>query len=191
MAAPTATVSALSHLAAAALAALDEAEPDPTLDEIADAIQAGSLLGDPARPRVLVIDPDRDTRPAIVAALVEADCAVVAALRTGMAAEYALRQHRPSVVVAELDLRPGGARHGLLLVASLNKAAPRVPVVVVTGPELAGMAERVVRAGARRLLPKGDLAGLVAAVREEHARFVQAASLPGGPASGTPGVGGR
>jgi hypothetical protein len=83
------------------------------------------------------------------------------------------------------------ARRGLLLIASVNKEAPKVPVLVVAGPGLAEMGEQVVRAGARRLLPKSDLAGLVAAVREEHARFVQAASLPGGSASGTPGVGGR
>jgi hypothetical protein len=48
-----------------------------------------------------------------------------------------------------------------------------------------------VRAGARRLLPKRDVDGLVTAVNAEHAAQVQAASLHGGSAAGTPVVGGR
>jgi DNA-binding NarL/FixJ family response regulator len=166
MAGPT-----LGRLAAAALAALDDAEPDPTLDEIADALDAGSRPRDQGRPQVLLIDPDRDTRPALARALTEAGCEVVAALRTGMAAEYAVRQHRPTVIVMDLDLRPGGARRGLLLAAALTEEAPTVPLLVVALPghddheELAG---RVLRAGARRLLSKHDVNGLVAAVRAEH-----------------------
>jgi hypothetical protein len=90
----------------------------------------------------------------------------------------------------DLDLPPGGARRGLLVVASLTKEAPEVPLLVVAPPELEEMAERVVRAGARRLLSKLDADGLAAAVRAEHDAFLQAAysgrllnEEPGTPAS--------
>jgi len=185
----TAADGALDSIAAAALAALDDAERDPNLDELADAIEARNRPRDPTRPQVLLIDPDRATRPVIVGMLLDGGCEVVAALRTGMAAEYAIRQHRPTVIVMDLDLRPGGARRGLLLVAGLAKEAPEVPLLVMAAPDLAEMSERAVRAGARRVLLKSDVDALVAAVRAEHES--QAASPPGGPMSGTPEVGGR
>jgi CheY-like chemotaxis protein len=163
---------ALGDLAAAALAALDQAAPDPTLDELADAIKASAHPRDPARPQVLLIDPDSATRPRLAAALQAAGCVVVVALRTPMTAEYAVRQHRPTVIVTDLDLRPGGVRRGLLLVASLVKEAPSVPLLAVARPGLAseelGLAGRVARAGARALLAKPDVNGLVAAVRAAH-----------------------
>jgi CheY-like chemotaxis protein len=179
----TAADGALDHLAAA-IATLDDADPDPTLDELADEIETHHHLRerrkDPHRPYVLLIDPDQTTRPVLVGMLSDGGCEVVAALRTGMTAEYAIRQHRPTVIVADLDLRPGGGRRGLLLVASIAKEAPEVPLLVVASPDLMEMADRVVRAGARRLLPKRDVDGLVAAVREAHAAQTQAAYPSGG-----------
>jgi CheY-like chemotaxis protein len=185
MGGPPAAESALSHLAAA-LATLDEADPDPTLDELADAIETRYVLRerrkDPERPHVLLIDPDPTTRPILVGLLKDGGCEVVAALRTSMTAEYAVRQHRPTVIVVDLNLRPGGGRRGLLLVASLAKEAPEVPLLVVAPPDLMEMSERAVRAGARRVLLKNDVDGLVAAVRAEHASF--RATSPGGGADG-------
>jgi len=145
-------------------------------------------------PRVLLIDPDQHTRAAFVTALAAGGCQVVAALRTGLTAVYAVRQHRPTVIVLDLDLRPAGVWGGLALAAALCKEAPAVPVLALVRSELtelAELAERATRAGARRLLPKEDVDGLVTAVHAEHAAQVQAASLQGGSRAGMPGVGGR
>jgi len=124
---------------------------------------------DQDEPRVLLIDPDQVTRAALVAALVHAGAEVVAALRTGMTAVYAVRQHGPTVIVIDLDLRPAGAWGGLTLVASLAKEAPTVPILAAVRPELQELSARAHRAGARRLLSKLDVDAVVAAVHDEHA----------------------
>ena len=138
--------------------------------------RAGSAATD-GRPRVLVVDPSSQARAALATSLSEAGCEVVA-VRTGIAAAYACRTERPSVVVMELDLGPAGTWSGLLLIPILVKEGAHV--LVVTRPELAHLAGRVVTAGALRMLPKSDLAGLATAVHEEHAAHVQAGYPPGG-----------
>jgi CheY-like chemotaxis protein len=187
----TAAATALDDLAAAALAALEGADPDPTLDELADAIERHGRPRDPVRPRVLIVDSAIDGRATLEAALVEGGCEVVAALRTGITAAYAARTLAATVVVADLELQPAGALSGLALAATFLKERPGVPVLFVVAPEQAHLAGRAIVAGARQVLPRSDLGGLVAAVHAEHARHVQAASPPGGPAAGTPGAGGR
>jgi DNA-binding NarL/FixJ family response regulator len=129
-------------------------------------------VGAAARPRVVLVDSDPAARTAIAKALSEAGCEVVAAVRTGIAATYAVRSQRPTVAVIELDLRPAGAWSGLLLIPILVKEGVRV--LVVTRPDLAHLAGRVVAVGARRMLPKSDLAGLITAVRAEHAGYLRA-----------------
>jgi CheY-like chemotaxis protein len=125
---------------------------------------------DREQPRVLLIDPDQASRAALVAALVDGGAEVVAALRTGVTAVYAVRQHRPTVIVIDLDLRPAGIWGGLTLVASLAKEAPAVPILAAVRPELEELSTRARRAGARRLLPKLDVNAVVTAVFDEHAR---------------------
>src|SRR5574341_294576 len=127
---------------------------------------------DPPPPRVLLVDPDPVTRAVVAKALTEAGCEVIAALRTGIAAAYACRTQRPTVAVIELDLRPAGAWSGLLLVPILVKEGARV--LVVTRPELAYLAGRVVAAGARQMLSKTDLSQLVKAVRDQHTAHLHA-----------------
>jgi DNA-binding NarL/FixJ family response regulator len=143
---------------------------------------ADTTLGRLDQPRVLLIDPDRHTRSAVVAALTEAGCEVVAALRTGMAAEYAVRQHRPTVIVLDLDLRGGGPLAGLLLVASLAEEAPRTPLLVIARSD--GLAEemagRALRAGARQVLTRPGDGEVAAAVLIEHDAVFQAAYPTGG-----------
>jgi DNA-binding NarL/FixJ family response regulator len=124
----------------------------------------------------MLVDSDPVARATMTGALAEAGCEVVAAVRTGIGAAYAARSQRPTVAVVELDLRPAGAWSGLLLIPILAKEGARV--LVVTRPELAYLAGRVVAAGAERMLPKSDLAGLVAAVRAEHAVHIQAVLRP-------------
>lgn len=143
---------------------------------------ADGTLGRPDRPRVLLIDPDRQTRSALVAALTEAACEVVAALRTGMAAEYAVRQHRPTVIVLDLDLRAGGPLAGLLLIASLAEEAPRTPLLAIArSASLAEeLADRALRAGAGRVLTRPGAGEVVAAVLIEHDAIFQAAYPTGG-----------
>lgn len=119
----------------------------------------------------MLVDSDPAGRAAMAKALAEAGCDVVAAVRTGIAATYAVRCQRPTVAVIELDLRPAGAWSGLLLIPILVKEGVRV--LVVTRPELAHLAGRVVAAGAQRMLPKSDLAALVAAIQAEHAAALQ------------------
>jgi len=152
---------------------------------------AERTLGRLDRPRVLLIDPDRQTRSALLAALAEAGCEVVAALRTGMAAEYAVRQHRPTVIVLDLDLAAGGPRAGLLLIASLAEEAPRIPLLVMARPDLLTeeVAERARRASAGRLLAKPDRAEVVTAVLSEHDTLLQAAYPTGGGRRGHPSSG--
>jgi DNA-binding NarL/FixJ family response regulator len=132
----------------------------------------------PPPPRVLLVDTDPVARAAIAEALSEAGCKVVASVRTGIGAAYACRTERPTVAVIELDLRPAGAWSGLLLIPTLVKEGTRV--LVVSRPELAHLAGRVVAAGARRMLSKSDLRGLVTAVRDEHTAHIQAGYPPGG-----------
>lgn len=182
---------ALDHLAAAALAALDGAGQDPTMDELADAIQARGRSRAPDRPKVLLVDATLDGRTTLAAALADGGCEVVASLRTGITVAYAVRTLAPTVVVTELDLPPSGPLSGLLLAATLTKECPGVPVLIVAVPEQAHLAGRAVAAGARRMLPKSDLGELLAVVHAEHATYVRATSPPGGPATGTPDAGGR
>jgi CheY-like chemotaxis protein len=178
---------ALGHIAAAALGALGAAPPDPTTDEIADAIEAGSRPRDRARPQVLLIDPDQLSRARIATALTEAGYEVVAALRSGMTVGYVLEQRQPTVIVTELDLPPAGTWSGLMLIANLAKEAPRVPVLVIAVPGTAHLAGRAVAAGAQRMLPKSDVRGLLAAIADAHLEYVRAAYPPGGPDGREPG----
>jgi len=130
------------------------------------------------RPRVVLVDSDPAARATMSKALSDAGCEVVAAVRTGIAGTYAVRWQQATVAVIELDLRPAGTWSGLLLIPILVKEGTRV--LVVTRPELAHLAGRVVAAGAERMLPKSDVAGLVAAVRAEHAVHLQAVYSLGG-----------
>lgn len=171
---------ALGHLAAVALESLNAASPDPTLDEIADAIEARCRPRDLTRPQVLLIDPDQQSRATIARAFGEAGYEVVAALRSGMTVQYVLEQRRPSVIVAELDLPPAGTWSGLVLLASLAKEQPQVPVLVIAAPSSAHLAGRAVAAGARKMLPKSDVRGLLAAIADAHLEFVRATYPPRG-----------
>jgi CheY-like chemotaxis protein len=181
---------ALDHLAAAALAALDGAGSDPTMDELADAIEARGRPRPPDRPRVLLVDASLDGRKTLAAGLVDGGCEVIATLRSGITVAYAARTLAATVVVTELDLPPAGALGGLMVVATLTKECPGVPVLVVATPEQAHLAGRAVVAGARRVLPKSDLGELVAAVHAEHAGYVRATSPRGGRRRGRPASGG-
>jgi hypothetical protein len=60
-------------------------------------------------------------------------------------------------------------------------AAAEPPRVLLVDPDPVG---RAAIAGARRMLPKSDLGGLVAAAREEHAARLQAAYPVGGAGAG-------
>jgi CheY-like chemotaxis protein len=178
---------ALGHLAAAALDSLAAASPDPTVDEIADAIEDRCRPRDRSRPQVLLIDPNQQSRAMIVTALTEAGYEVVAALRSGMTVQYVLEQRQPTVIVTELDLPPAGTWSGLVLIASLAKEQPHVPVLVVSAPSTAHLAGRAVAAGARAMLPKSDVRGLLAAIADAHLEFVQAAYPPRGADGREPG----
>lgn len=123
----------------------------------------------PPRPRVMLIDPDERARAALLVSLAVAGVEVVASLRSPLAAVYVVRQYDPGAIVVDLEQRPCGAWSGLALVAELARECPGVPVLVTAPPvllDLGRITARALAAGACRVLPRGAVAELVAAIVE-------------------------
>jgi len=86
----------------------------------------------PARPagppRVVVVDPDAAARTRTTAMLVDAGCAIVAAVNSHAQGMVAARTHQPDVIVTDLG---GGTILGpIAYLAALRGQCPTVSIVV-------------------------------------------------------------
>lgn len=78
--------------------------------------------------RVIVVDPDDGTRAATAQLLIDAGCAVEAAVGSHAQAMLAVRQHQPDVIVTEL--RGGIVLTGSAYVQALHGQCPTAAVVL-------------------------------------------------------------
>ncbi|HXH28808.1 MAG TPA: response regulator transcription factor [Candidatus Polarisedimenticolia bacterium] len=117
---------------------------------------------DPARParRTILIVDDHPVLRRGLAALIESepDLAVCGQAATSEAALEAIRESRPSLVIADLAL---GEDDGLDLVKAMKACHPEIPVLVLSMHDEKVYAERALRAGARGYVTKQQLDGTV------------------------------
>jgi two-component system nitrogen regulation response regulator NtrX len=117
-------------------------------------------------PRVLLTDDEANIRK-MVAALLESEGFETAEAANGTAALAAVERDRPDVVL--LDLMMPGGPDGLATLEQLKRAAPDLPVVMMSGKANLADAVRATKLGAfqfleKPLTPEGVLTTLRAAV---------------------------
>ena len=97
----------------------------------------------------------------------EPDLEVVGRARTGVEALAALRAREPDILLSDIEM-PGMS--GLELAAEVQRAHPRVRVIIVTTFGRAGYLRRALNAGVSGyLLKDAPAADLAAAIRRVHA----------------------
>src|SRR5574341_2427435 len=140
----------------------------------------------PDCPRVLVVEPDDDIRLTLLFTLtaqgwdvIEADCMA--------AANWAVREHHPTVVLTELVLS-GQESTGLLFINALHGYDPQLPVVVLTTLIITTeRRRRTMTAGAREVIGKPfDRDQLVALLAGCHRAATGAAGVATGTVGGLP-----
>lgn len=113
--------------------------------------------------RVLVVDDVRDLRMLLRMALEhDGSFQVVAEAADGVQAIEQARAHQPDLVVLDLSMP---VLDGLEALPGILEAAPAARVVVLSGFESARMRDHALAAGAVAYLEKGDVFGVVAALR--------------------------
>jgi len=118
--------------------------------------------------RVVIAEDQALVRGALVALLaLEPDIEVVAQAADGLAAFAAIEEHRPDVVVTDIEMPK---KTGLELAAEIRARGLAVRVIIVTTFARAGYLRRALDAGvAGYLLKDRPAAELAAAVRAVHA----------------------
>lgn len=122
--------------------------------------------GDP--PRVLVVDPNRAARTALVELLRLLGMRVVEAAELDGATQ-AVRDLHPTVAV--VDWRLPDRRHGMPVARELLAADPSLRVIVYTAGHDPAVQPEVLAAGVVAYLPKGSFGkgALIDAIQEAHA----------------------
>ncbi|MBP2473257.1 two-component system response regulator DesR [Crossiella equi] len=118
--------------------------------------------------RVLLVDDERLTRQAVAALLgLEPDLTVVADVSDGLQGLAAVAEHRPDVVVLDVEM-PG--LDGPAVAARLAREHPAVRVVMLTRHARPGVLRQALSLGAKGFLAKNAPASLLAeVVRRVHA----------------------
>jgi DNA-binding NarL/FixJ family response regulator len=105
---------------------------------------------------VLIVDDNARFRSRARRWLEASGFAVVAEAADGRSALEAIRDHRPSVVLLDVELPDMSG----LSVATRVAREPGAPAVVLTSThDVADYGDRVAQCGARGFLPKADLSG--------------------------------
>jgi DNA-binding NarL/FixJ family response regulator len=125
-------------------------------------------MAHPALIRVLVVDDHPLLREGVCAVIrSQGDCAIVAEAATGEDAIALYDQHRPDIVLMDLQM-PGIG--GVAAIEALRKSHPDARIIVLTTYSGDAQAVRALRAGAAGYLLKNSLRKeLVATIRSVHA----------------------
>jgi len=116
------------------------------------------------RIRILLVDDHPIVRLGVRQLLsAEPDLEVFGEAESAEAARQFIKKTRPDLVIVDLSLAEGT---GLDLIRSLRESVPALPVLVLSVHDEALFAERVIRAGARGYIMKGEaVTGLAGAIR--------------------------
>jgi two-component system response regulator DesR len=122
----------------------------------------------PAKIRVLLAEDQTMLRGALAALLsLEPDITVIAAAGDGNEALKLTQQHRPDIVVTDIEMPH---RTGLELAAALQEADSKARVIILTTFARPGYLRRALDAGARGyLLKERPASELAEAIRKVHA----------------------
>ena len=111
---------------------------------------------------ILFVDDDKHWRLLVETSLKEAGYDVVAVKDAGEAI-LQLDQVKPGLVILDLDL---GGENGLMLMKTVKKSHPDVPVILYTGMEHQHQfVQRMLQQGADQYLQKGSQAELLKVVQ--------------------------
>lgn len=123
------------------------------------------MSADQRRTRILVVDDHPIVRLGIRQMLsAERDLEVCGEAESADAARQLATTARPDLAIVDLSLAEGT---GLDLIRTLREALPTLPVLVLSMHDETLFAERVLRAGARGYIMKGEaITGLVTAIRQ-------------------------
>jgi DNA-binding NarL/FixJ family response regulator len=105
---------------------------------------------------VLIVDDNARFRSRAKRWLEASGFAVVAEAADGRAALEATREHRPAVVLLDVELPD---MSGLTVAATLTRQADAPAVVLTSTHDLADYGDRAARCGARGFVPKAELSG--------------------------------
>jgi|SRR6266850_6036310 len=115
--------------------------------------------------QILLIDDDPEFRLLISTQLRSRNIAFAGAADVIQAISMA-RETRPDVIMLDIGL-PGGDGFLVLERLKANKLLSSIPVIIVTGRDLKGMEEKVLRAGATASLQKPvDIDGLLTMIEQ-------------------------
>ena len=125
-------------------------------------------MATPPKIRVLLAEDQTMLRGALAALLsLEPDITVIADAANGNEALKLARQHRPDIVVTDIEMPH---RTGLELAAALKEAASKSRVIILTTFARPGYLRRALDAGARGyLLKERPASELAEAIRKVHA----------------------
>ena len=112
--------------------------------------------------RTLIVDDDSGMRLVVRMLAEEAGCLVVAEAANGREAVELAVQHRPDLVIMDLSMP---VMDGVEATARIVRDCPETTVVAWTTAESAEERERVLAAGARRFVHKGDRDALADVLR--------------------------
>ncbi|SEB77427.1 two component transcriptional regulator, LuxR family [Paramicrobacterium humi] len=115
--------------------------------------------------RIVIAEDQTMMRSALVSLLgLESDLAVVGEVGRGDEVASAVREHRPDIVLLDIEM-PG--KSGLDTIADVARESPDTAIVIVTTFGRAGYLRRAMDAGARGFLVKDDpVEQLAAAIRK-------------------------
>src|SRR3954452_9445612 len=113
-------------------------------------------------PRTLIVDDDPGMRLVVRRLAEGAGCLVVAEAADGAEAVERALEQEPDVVIMDLSMP---VMDGVEATRRITQARPRVTVVAWTSADEQAERERVMAAGAKTFLRKGDTDALVALLR--------------------------
>jgi CheY-like chemotaxis protein len=116
------------------------------------------------RPRILVVDDERDNRE-LMAIVLRWEGFVVATASTGAQALAMIAEHPPDLVLLDI-MMPGMTGYEVVTTLKGDRATRHIPVIMVTALEGEGTRDLAMSAGADHFLAKPIVRGdLVASVR--------------------------